>query len=151
MKYMSAVNKSSKICFIDSNIWLYAFIQSQDAEKSTLAKSLLKNSKISIVISTQVINEVCINLMRKARFSEEGVHALIEDFYSKYGVFEIYKETLLKASKIRQHYNFSFWDSLVVASALNAEAEFLYSEDMQHGSVVEKVRVVNPFKDEALI
>jgi predicted nucleic acid-binding protein len=48
---------------------------------------------------------------------------------------------------LREQYAFSFWDSLIVSSALHAEAAVLYSEDMQDGLVVEKrVRIINPFK-----
>jgi predicted nucleic acid-binding protein len=71
MKFMSG-NLDEPSYFLDSNIWLYALIKSQDYRKHTIASSLVKSESISI--STQVINEVCINLMRKAAFSEQQVH-----------------------------------------------------------------------------
>jgi len=53
---------------------------------------------------------------------------------------------LLLASDLRARYPFSFWDGLIVASALAANAEILYSEDMQNGLLVEnKLKIVNPF------
>ncbi len=58
----------------------------------------------------------------------------------------IYRENLIRASEIREYHNFSFWDSLVLASALYAGAEILYSEDMQDGFVIEKTRIVNPLE-----
>jgi len=52
----------------------------------------------------------------------------------------------LKASDLRSRYSFSFWDGLILASALFADAEILYSEDMQNGLTVEnKLKIVNPF------
>ena len=55
---------------------------------------------------------------------------------------------MLKASALREQHAFSFWDSLIVASALATNATVLYSEDMQDGLVVEKrLRIVNPFKE----
>jgi len=54
--------------FIDTNIWLYSFIQSQDREKTEIARVIIK--KCEIVISTQIINEMCVNLIKKVNFSE---------------------------------------------------------------------------------
>ena len=143
---MSGAEASSESCFIDTNIWLYAFIEGDDSGKSARAKSLIETQG-AIYVSTQVINEVCINLIKKAHFSEQQVHQLIESFYAKYVVVELSKPFLLKASALRELYAFSFWDSLIVSSALHADAAVLYSEDLQDGLVVEnRVRIVNPLK-----
>ncbi len=135
-----------KICLIDSNIWLYAFIETQNADKSSIANSVIQNKDISIVVSTQIINEVCVNLIKKADFSEEKIREVIGNFYNKYDVIGIEREILFKSSKMREQHNFSFWDSLILASALYAGAENLYSEDMQDGFVIEKTKIINPFK-----
>ncbi len=68
---MTEADKKHKICFVDSNIWLYAFIKCQDSGKSSIAKSVILNEGISIVVSTQIINEVCVNLIKKAHFTEK--------------------------------------------------------------------------------
>ncbi len=139
---MSEVKKDDKGCFIDSNIWLYAFIETPD--KSLIAKSLVKEANITI--STQVINEVCVNLIKKALYPEEKTRNLIESFYNKYNILEITREILLKASDIRNHHKFSFWDSLILASALVGGCDILYSEDMQTDFFMENTRIINPFK-----
>lgn len=133
-----------KFCFIDSNIWLYSFVESQNAQKTYIAKSIVRNE--NIVISVQVINEVCVNLIRKAHFSEEKIRRLVESFYIKYRVVETNKGSLVKASDIRDQHCFSFWDSHVLASALSANVDILYSEDMQDGFVIANTKIVNPFK-----
>ncbi len=51
-----------ELCFADTNVWLYAFIEGQQVEKSTAAKSLLQEKQL--IVSTQVVNEVCVNLIR---------------------------------------------------------------------------------------
>ncbi|MUG96139.1 PIN domain-containing protein [Scytonema sp. UIC 10036] len=120
---------------MDTNVWFYALTTASDDEdsrKSEVAKSLLKLP--NIVMSTQVINEVCTNLLKKARLSEQEISNLITSFYRKYRVVNFYCETLLEASNLRTQYYFSFWDSLLVASALDAGANILYSEDMQDGA-----------------
>lgn len=139
---MTELEQSNKLCFIDSNIWLYAFIETP--HKSLIAKSLLRDRDITI--STQVINEVCVNLIKKARFPEEKIRNLIESFYNKYNIIKINREILLKASEIRRDHLFSFWDSLILAGALLEGCDILYSEDMQDDFVMEKTRIVNPFK-----
>ena len=140
-------NDGDKTCFIDSNIWLYAFIETP--QKSAIAKSIISNSDIAI--STQVINEVCVNLIKKVHFSEKNIQHLTESFYNKYDVIEINREILLKASDIRGHHSFSFWDSLIVASALFWHSDILYSEDMQAGFIIEETVIVNPFKADCVI
>jgi predicted nucleic acid-binding protein len=131
-------------CFVDSNIWLYAFIEG-DPEKKDIAQSLIKNAKP--VISSQVINEICVNLIRQAKLPEAQISELIETFYQKYDVVELHKDLLLVASQLRQDYAFSYWDSLIVAAAFASGAKILYSEDMQHGLIIhENLEIRNPFK-----
>jgi len=64
--------------FVDSNIWLYNFISTQNAQKSQRAKDLIKNNKNIICLSTQVVNEVCFNLKRKENFDEIRLKQIIE-------------------------------------------------------------------------
>jgi predicted nucleic acid-binding protein len=130
-------------CFVDSNVWLYAFIEGGDANKSFQARSLVQANDITV--STQVINEVCVNLVKKASFAEADVRRLVASFYRRYTVGSLGQATLTKASKIRGRHSFSFWDSLIVASAILAGVDVLYSEDMQDGFEIENVRIVNPF------
>jgi predicted nucleic acid-binding protein len=130
--------------FIDTNIWLYAFLDTDEEEKSQRAKELFQ--QVDPMLSVQVVNEVCVNLIKKADFSEEQIARLIQSFYEKYPVVEMDESILLAASQLRQEYSFSFWDSMVVACALAANAEILYSEDMQNGlSVRGALKIINPF------
>jgi predicted nucleic acid-binding protein len=111
---------------------------------------IFENSSIikecEIVISTQIINEMCVNLIKKVNFSEGKIQNLIESLYKKYTVFELSQDILLKASKIRANCSFSFWDSVVAASALDCDADYLISEDMQNSFNLEnKLTIINPF------
>jgi predicted nucleic acid-binding protein len=132
-------------CFIDSNIWLYAFIEAQEKDKSAIAKSIITNESYSILISSQIINEVCINLIRKADFSEDSIRMLIDNFYKKYEVIDIENRILVNASKLRENHSFSFLDSIVMSCACYAKADILYSEDMQNNFRIENTKIVNPF------
>ena len=131
--------------FIDTNIWLYAFLDTGESEKSARAKELLQRAEP--MLSIQVVNEICVNLIKKAGFSEVQISELIEALYEKYPIVELDESILLTASQLRQEYVFSFWDSMIVACALAANAEILYSEDMQAGLIVRGVlKVINPLK-----
>src|SRR5437764_7129212 len=133
-----------KLCFIDTNVWLYAFIQTQDRNKTAIAQTIIRSNLI--VLSSQVVNEVCVNLIKKAHFDEASIRNLIESFYSQYRVAALNKATLTEASTLRDDYSFSYWDSLVVACALIEGANIVYSEDMHAGLTVEnRLQIINPF------
>ena len=123
--------KPVEACFIDTNVWLYAFVESDEPEKTAAARDLIGDTQP--FVSTQVINEVCVNLIQKAHFSERQITQLIEAFYQKYDVVEVGQEIMLAASALRQSYSLSFWDSTIVAAALVANTAVLYSEDFQDG------------------
>ena len=81
-------------CFIDSNVWLYAFIEGGHAEKSDRARSIVQAN--SAVISTQVINEVCVNLVKQADFAESDVRRLVRSFYRRCAVVSLDQAISLK-------------------------------------------------------
>jgi len=141
---------SEPSCFIDSNIWLYRLLvepddpNHTDQRKRPIAIGLTSAEDINI--SSQVINEVCVVLVKKAKFAENQIKQVIQELYDGCIVTELNRDILLNASHIRSQYCLSFWDSLIVASALTANASILYSEDMQDGLVVDqRLRIVNPF------
>jgi len=104
-------------------------------------------SRENLIISTQVINEVCAVLSRKANFNETQICQVIQEFYEGCIVVELNFNSLMTACGLRLQYGFSFWDGLIVAGALSANAEVLYSEDMHDGLVVlNRLEIVNPFK-----
>jgi predicted nucleic acid-binding protein len=74
--------KSSISYFIDSNIWLYALIQSQDERKHGIANKATRSE--NIFLSTQVVNEVSVNLIKKASLNKKEVQSVITSFYSGY-------------------------------------------------------------------
>ncbi|AFY50362.1 putative nucleic-acid-binding protein, contains PIN domain [Nostoc sp. PCC 7524] len=138
-------------CFVDSNIWLYRFILNSSEPSAVQKQQIATNvtSEENLLVSTQVINEVCANLIRKAGFDNSQIQNLIEDFSEGCEILPVSLETLQYAVKLRSHYLLSFWDSLIVASAVLGQASVLYSEDMQDGLIIENfLQIVNPFLHE---
>lgn len=131
--------------FVDSNIWLYAFIEvgADDGRHRRAVRALAELDRP--VVSTQVIREVCVNLLKKTSASEPYLRELIAGWYRDCQVSEAGMGQFLLASRLREGAKFSYWDSLIVAAALNAGCSTLYSEDMQDGQVVDGSLVIrNP-------
>ena len=137
---------SRTAAFIDSNIWLYAFISGQDAAKSKIAQQLIAENDGNVVISSQVIIEIVANLSKKSQLQETELRQLIAGFYQDHQVLNVGELIMFSASYLREQYSFSYWDSLIVAAALQANATVLYSEDMQTGLVIDqRLTIINPF------
>lgn len=131
--------------FVDTNIFVYAALKSlDDTEKWRRAIDLLNSSR-SFVVSTQVLNEFSSVLLRK-NITDDDIKSRVEDIVSDSFVSVITIETIRHAWELRKRYNLSFWDSLIVASALQAGCTTLYTEDLNHGMTVDKtLHIVNPF------
>ena len=143
---MSEAEPPVPLCFVDTNIWLYAFISGPDAAKSDLARQLLQDSEEALIVSSQVINEVCVNLLKKAHVPETEIRELVRSFYRKYPVVLLDQEVEIGASELCERFSLSFWDSLILSAAVHGDATVLYSEGLQAGLQVDGRLVVrNPF------
>lgn len=131
--------------FVDSNIWLYAFFLRPGEERRHESAKTLIDMPIRYVINEQVIAEVSSNLLRKAGMAEGVLVEIVTSFYSRCRVVSPDQETHLNASRLRATYQFSYWDSLIVAAALESRCAVLYSEDLQDGQIVDgTLTIKNP-------
>lgn len=126
--------------FVDTNIWLYSLIQTANDPRHQQAVDLLLGLTRP-VISSQVIGEICSNLIKKTRIPEQQLRSLINNWYLDCEVIAANAAQYQLASRIRVSYSLSYWDSLIVAAALDAGCTILYSEDMQHGQIFRPVRL----------
>ena len=135
--------------FVDTNILVYAHDRSA-GPKHQRARRLLEQLWQSGegVLSTQVLQELCLNLRRKVTpaLSATEVHNLIED-YLAWEIVTDSPESTLRALEVETRYQTSFWDALILHAAETAGAEVLYSEDLAHGQSYGSVKVVNPLLD----
>ena len=133
--------------FIDTNLLVYAYLEDvPNKEKRQQIVKLLRNVSENIVISTQVINEFY-NVLLKNKISDENIQNRIEEIlhYSQLNIIDF--EIIKYSWSIRKKYNFSFWDSLIISSAINSNCNILYTEDMQHNQLVDNtLTIINPFK-----
>jgi predicted nucleic acid-binding protein len=138
-------------CFVDTNVLVYAHDRGTGA-KHERARKLVEGlwDTGDGVLSTQVLQELCINLRRKAArpLSVEDTRRLIQD-YSSWEIVVNTAESVLEALAVELRYKISFWDALIIQAAASCGATILYSEDLADGQKYGAVRVVNPLKESA--
>ena len=130
-------------CFIDTNVWIYFF--SKDEPVKQKKSDDLINQTPKKVVSWQVVNELCDNLIRKQKRNESFIQIAIDFICGSCEVVDFNKPLLEAASALRERHSISFWDSLIVIAANISECETLYSEDMQNGQKFGQVTVRNIF------
>lgn len=136
-------------CFVDTNILMYAHDRSAGVKHQrarTVVESLWNSG--TGVLSTQVLQELCINLRRKAGhpLTPGEARRLLHDYLS-WEIVVNDAQSGLQALDIEVRYRISFWDALIVQAAETAGVAILYSEDLSDGQVYGQVRVINPLKD----
>lgn len=134
--------------FIDTNIFVYTFDQG-DPVKQARAQALVGNALTAQndCISYQVIQEFLNVATRK--FKNRLTHADAKKYLTLVlqPLCRVYPNGALfsEALDIANRWQYSFYDSLILAAAKQAGADVLYSEDLQHGQMIGRVRIVNPF------
>ena len=132
--------------FFDSNILIY-FADGADPQKQQIAENLIKNAVINDtgVISTQSLQEFFAATTRKLLCTKEKAKEYIENFSESFTVEQVSVPLILKAINISIKNQFSFWDSLILAAAIQTGCIICYSEDLTNGQIVDGVKILNPF------
>jgi predicted nucleic acid-binding protein len=134
--------------FVDTNVLVYAHDRSAGG-KHEVARVLVGRlwQERSGVVSTQVLQELYVNLRRKAAspLSASLAREVIED-YLRWPLVENGGEAILRAMAVERRHGLSFGDALIVQAAQDAGVALLYSEDLSHGHKYGPVTVENPFR-----
>ena len=132
--------------FVDTNILLYAHDRGSGA-KHEAAKALVRRlwRERTGVISTQVLQELYVNLRKVARkpLGQTEARALLED-YLTWEVVVNDGESVIEAVELESRFQLSFWDALIVQAATVLGGEFLDSEDVNHDQVEGTGVAANP-------
>jgi len=136
--------------FFDTNIIVYLFDKSEEKKHTQARKIFIASLQdATSYISNQVINEFIVIASQKIEnpIPLNHIRKNLEFLRTSLNIHTIDFETSLKAIDVKLKYHFSFWDSLIIASALESNCSILYSEDMQRGQVIEdKLRILNCFE-----
>ena len=134
--------------FVDTNILMYAHDKAAGA-KHERAKALVEElwRNRTGVVSTQVLQELSVNLRKKASrpLDARATREIITDYLTWHVVVNG-GESILEALDLEARFQISFWDALVVQAAHTSGAEVLYSEDLSDGQKYGAVRVINPLR-----
>jgi predicted nucleic acid-binding protein len=134
--------------FVDTNILMYAH-DAASGEKHLKARALVEDlwDSRSGVISTQVLQELAVNLRTRAKkpLDATATRAVVSDYLS-WRVVVNGGDSILEALDIEARFHLSFWDALIVQSAQAGGADVLYSEDLAEGQRYGTVRVKNPLR-----
>ena len=132
---------SGRLAFSDSNILIY--LVSDEAEKAAIAGEILRDN---LTISVQVLNEIASVMLGKLRRPWDEVERVLALLRSVSTIHPVDVRTHTVGMAVARRYQLGVYDSMIVAAALLADCDTLYSEDMQPGLVVEnRLRIVNPF------
>ena len=128
--------------FLDTNVLLYSV--ADDEPRAEVAESLLAAGGI---VSVQVLNEFVVTTRRKLGTSwDEVTDAAAAIRVLCRSPEAVTADTHDAALKLAQRYGFHFYDALVVASALGADCETLYTEDLHDGQIIDgRLMIRNPF------
>ena len=136
--------------FIDTNVFVYLFDET-DVHKRNTAERLVRMAleTRNACISYQVVQETLNVVTRKlpSPMSTENAQRFLEQILAPLWQimpsFALYRRGL----DLQTRYGFSFYDSLIVAAALESGCTRLYTEDLQHGQRIDGLTIENPFND----
>ncbi len=127
--------------FFDTNVLLY--VAAADTSKADRAQELLRDGGL---VSVQVLNEMANVLRRKMRLTWAETHLFLATIRDLVSVQPLTVETHERGLGLAERYGLSIYDAMIVAAALDADCDILWSEDMQNGMTIEgRIAIVNPF------
>ena len=133
--------------FFDTNVLIYLF-QAEENEKRGRAYSAYNRHRRAggVVLSAQVLNEFFAVVTRKTGLAMklDAATAAVESLATN-KILPLNVDLTFAAIARSRVSRFSFWDALIVEAALAGRAEVLYTEDLQHGQIIDGLRVENPF------
>jgi predicted nucleic acid-binding protein len=132
--------------FFDSNILIYAD-DNGEPQKREIARELIGKhfGAGAAVISVQVLQEY-FNVVTKKQKVDPSIARVKVELLSKFVAHITLPEDVLMAIDVFRLHKLSFWDSMLVRSAKQAECKILFSEDMQYERMIDGLQIINPFK-----
>ena len=129
--------------FFDTNVILYSYSIVND-QKNLISKNLIGSTKA--IISTQVLQEMCNVLIKKFNLDMTSISNALLELELNFDVRINTTDTIRNALKMRFKYQYSYYDSLIISSALENKCSILYSEDLHHNQKIENtLTIINPF------
>ena len=125
--------------FIDTNVLIYLYSQ-DEIEKREKSESIF--DEYDCVTSTQVLNELSNVMIKKFKISTAKVSEVIDEISGNCDVNVIGIDTIKKALDVSERHKYSYYDSLIISSALENKCKLLLTEDMQNGHDIENCMII---------
>jgi predicted nucleic acid-binding protein len=133
--------------FVDTSVLVYAY-STNDPNKAEIAREVLRIS--GGWISTQVLSEFSNVALRKLVMPPREIAEAVRQLAETRRVLTVQIGHVVAALELSRRYRYSYYDSLIIASALAAGATTLYTEDLHHGQTIDGIlRIASPFRPEA--
>lgn len=131
--------------FIDTNILIYSFLDNDQKRHEAAVQLLSSLLEKEVFISTQVMSEVY-SALSKNRIQHEAIASFLSELEENMNIAPVSLGTVKRCLLLKKKYSYSYWDSLILASALENGCAVVCSEDMQHGQAIEQsLMIMNPF------
>jgi len=131
--------------FFDTNVLLY--LLSEDSRKADRAEAIMLKGGM---INVQVLNEFSSVASRKLKMSYAEIRDALQIVRAICQTQAVTIDIHELGLDIAERYGYALYDSMIVSAALQSGCTVLYSEDMQHGQIIEgQLRITNPFLDSA--
>lgn len=129
--------------FLDTNVFVYTQSATEQRKREI---SLDVIYKYDCYVSTQVLSEVCNVLTKKLKMKVDDVKEIISSINDNCNVQVVTYQTVAKALDLKDRFGFSYYDSLILSSALESECRCVFTEDLNDGQVIEgSLKIENIF------
>ena len=130
--------------FLDTNILIYLYSEDEDDKRDVAYKVVNSNT---CVVSTQTLNEASNILLKKYNLNKtqiveylDGIEAVCDE------IILVQRKTINQALSIKESYGYSYYDCLILASALESNCNIIFTEDMSAGQMIDnQLKIINPF------
>lgn len=136
--------------FFDTNLLIYAVDPTESVKRAhSVVLMQMAFASRRLVVSPQTLNECYVNLVHRRKLIASSEAAAYLETIVPACTAPLDAQTHRDAITIESRHRLSWWDSVAIASALQARCRYFVSEDMNDGQAIETLTVVDPFASHA--
>ena len=132
--------------FLDTNVLIYFYSENEIHKRDVACRALNSNDCIT---STQVLSEASNVWFNKCKWNGMKIKEHLDNIELVCDeILTVQRNTINQALELRERYGYSYYDCLMLASALDGNCRAILTEDMQDGQIINNtLKIVNPFKE----
>jgi len=134
--------------FLDTNIFVYTQSAIEPRKRAICLRII---DQYDCFVSTQVLNEISNVMLKKLKMGTGDVKQIVAAVNDNCNVNIVNYDTVQKSLNLNEKYGYTYYDSLILASALESGCQRVFTEDMQDGQVIDnRLTIINPFEENAV-